>query len=54
MTGTSSLSSTDVFTVASAPFFDKTKISYVSEPPRVGSFGGGVQEHTLYLEIGSK
>jgi hypothetical protein len=54
MTGTSSLSNTDVFTVASAPFFDKSNVPYVSEPPRIGSFGGSVQENTLYLEIGSK
>ena len=54
MTGTSSLSNTDVFTVASAPFFDKSNVPYVSEPPRIGSFGGSVQENTLYLEIGSE
>jgi hypothetical protein len=54
MTGSSSTSGIEIYNIVSIPAFDQAEISYKSGQPRIGSFGGSLQEHTLYLEIGSK
>jgi len=53
-TGTSSPDGTNVYLVDSFPALDSAGILYKSEMPRIGSFGGNLQENTLYFEIGSK
>ena len=54
MTGSDSTSSVIIYPVLRISAFDQAKIRYRSEQPRTGSFGGNLQEDTLYLEIGSK
>lgn len=52
-TGKSATTSLDVFLVEKIPAFDQAGISYESKIPRAGSFGGNLEEETLYIEVGS-
>lgn len=54
MTGQKVAEDVSVFLVSAFMPFDQTGILYQSETPRVASFGGGIEENTLYLEIGAK
>jgi len=51
---TSSTTKNTIIYNLSVPAFDQSGITYDSKVPRDGSFGGGLRENTLYIEVGSK